>query len=64
MESREANVVRLRFDRRKLSAETLVRRVLDRYAISDIAIVEPDIESIVRRLYLEGYGGTARVEPP
>ena len=64
VESREANVVRLRFDRRKLSAETLVRRVLDRYAISDIAIVEPDIESIVRRLYLEGYGGTARVEPP
>ena len=28
---------------------------MDRYAISDIAIVEPDIESIVRRIYTEGY---------
>jgi ABC-type uncharacterized transport system ATPase subunit len=32
-----------------------VRRVLERYGVSDIAIVEPDIESIVRKLYLEGY---------
>jgi ABC-2 type transport system ATP-binding protein len=52
---REQNVVHLRFDRRTQSAESMVRRVLERYRVSDIAIVEPDIESIVRKLYLEGY---------
>jgi ABC-2 type transport system ATP-binding protein len=52
---REQNVAHLRFDRRTQSAESMVRRVLERYRVSDIAIVEPDIESIVRRLYLEGY---------
>jgi ABC-2 type transport system ATP-binding protein len=55
IESRESNVVRVRFDRREQSAEAMIRRVMERYAISDIAIVEPDIETIVRRLYLEGY---------
>jgi ABC-2 type transport system ATP-binding protein len=55
VEGREANVVRLRFDRRLTSAEALVRRVMESYAISDLALVEPDIESIVRRIYLEGY---------
>jgi ABC-2 type transport system ATP-binding protein len=61
--SREANLVRLRFERRTLSAEALVRRVMERYSISDIAIVEPDIESIVRRLYLEGYQAAIPVNP-
>jgi ABC-2 type transport system ATP-binding protein len=56
VESREGSVVRLRFDRRMTSAEALVREVLEKYSIADIAIVEPDIESIVRRLYLDGYG--------
>lgn len=55
VESREGNVVRLRFDRRRTSAEALVRRAMERYALSDIAIVEPDIDSIVRRIYREGY---------
>jgi ABC-2 type transport system ATP-binding protein len=57
VESREGSIVRLRFDRRVTSAEALVRAVLERYAIADLAIVEPDIESIVRRLYLDGYAG-------
>jgi ABC-2 type transport system ATP-binding protein len=55
LEGREANVVRLRFNRRELTAEALIRRVTERYQIVDVAIVEPDIESIVRRIYLEGY---------
>ncbi|MBV9438604.1 MAG: ATP-binding cassette domain-containing protein [Candidatus Eremiobacteraeota bacterium] len=55
VESRELNVVRLRFNRRALTAEALIRRVTERYQISDVAITEPDIESIVRRIYLEGY---------
>jgi ABC-2 type transport system ATP-binding protein len=63
VESREQNVVRLRFDRRTQSVEGLVLRVLEQYRVSDIAIVEPDIETIVRRLYLEGYGAPAGVSP-
>jgi ABC-2 type transport system ATP-binding protein len=55
VEHRDSSVVRVRFDRREQSAEAMIRRVMERYAISDIAIVEPDIETIVRRLYLEGY---------
>jgi ABC-2 type transport system ATP-binding protein len=63
VQSREQNVVHLRFDRRVQSVEALVRRVLERYRVSDIAIVEPDIETIVRRLYLEGYATPASVSP-
>ena len=55
LESREGNIVRLRFNRRALTAEALIRRVMERYAISDVSIIEPDIDSIVRRIYLEGY---------
>jgi ABC-2 type transport system ATP-binding protein len=47
--------IRLRFDRRTLTAEALIRRVTERYAITDVAIVEPEMEDIVRRIYLEGY---------
>ncbi|HEY0615659.1 MAG TPA: ATP-binding cassette domain-containing protein [Candidatus Elarobacter sp.] len=55
VESRELNLVRLRFNRRELTAEALIRRVTDLYQITDVSIIEPDIESIVRRIYLEGY---------
>jgi ABC-2 type transport system ATP-binding protein len=55
LESREANVVRLRFDRRRVSADVLIRRAMEQYAISDIAIIEPEIDTIVRRIYREGY---------
>jgi ABC-2 type transport system ATP-binding protein len=55
IESREGVVVRLRFDRRRLSAEALIRRVMERYPISDVSIIEPDIDTIVRRIYVEGY---------
>jgi ABC-type uncharacterized transport system ATPase subunit len=47
-----------------VSAEAVVRRVMAQYAISDIAIVEPDIESIVRRLYVEGYAVPANAVQP
>ena len=53
--SREANLVRLRFDRRTLSAEALIRRVMERCTVSDVSIIEPDIDTIVRRIYREGY---------
>ena len=55
VEAREGVTLRLRFDRRAVSAEALIRRVLERYTIAEIAIIEPDIETIIRRIYLEGY---------
>jgi ABC-2 type transport system ATP-binding protein len=55
IEHSEPLTVRLRFDRRTITAEALIRRVTERYAITDVAIVEPEIEDIVRRIYLEGY---------
>ena len=55
MESREGDVVRLRFDRRTVAAEDLIRRVADRYCISDLSLEEPELEDIIRRIYLEGY---------
>ncbi|GAC1300768.1 MAG: ATP-binding cassette domain-containing protein [Vulcanimicrobiaceae bacterium] len=53
--AREGHSVQLRFDRRTISAEALVRRVTEYYQITDIAIIEPDIETIVRRIYTDGY---------
>jgi viologen exporter family transport system ATP-binding protein len=53
--SREGPTIQFRFDRRAVSAETLIRRVADAYCVSDLAIQEPELESIIRRIYLEGY---------
>ena len=33
----------------------LIRRVADRYRVIDVSIEEPELESIIRRIYLEGY---------
>jgi ABC-2 type transport system ATP-binding protein len=52
---RDGSIARLRFNRHEVTAETLIRRVLDTYRITDLAIEEPDIDSIVRRIYTEGY---------
>jgi ABC-2 type transport system ATP-binding protein len=46
---------RVRFDRRTVSAEALIRRVAERYSVRDITIEEPDLESIIRLIYREGY---------
>jgi ABC-2 type transport system ATP-binding protein len=46
---------RFRFDRRTTSAEALIRKVADKYRVSDISIEEPELESIIRRIYREGY---------
>ena len=63
VESREGNVVRLRFERRRTSAEALIRRVMNDYEISDLQIIEPDIDGIVRRIYVEGYQDGAAGTP-
>jgi ABC-2 type transport system ATP-binding protein len=58
VESHEGDVWRLRFDRRSVPVEVLIRRVADRYSVSDLSIEEPELESIIRRIYLEGYSET------
>jgi len=55
LESHVANVVRLRFDRKAISADQLIRRVTERYRVEDVSIEEPELESIIRRIYVEGY---------
>ena len=59
----DRTVARFRFDRRTMSAETLIRRVADRYCVSDISIEEPELESIIRRIYREGYAAEPDEEP-
>jgi len=55
LESRAGNVVRLRFDRKAISADQLIRRVTEAYRVIDVSIEEPELESIIRRIYVEGY---------
>src|SRR5579875_2528556 len=56
----QGNVVHLRFDRRRVTAEQLIRQVTERCTIRDVSIVEPELEDIIRRIYLEGYRTQAR----
>ena len=43
------------FDRKAISADQLIRRVTERYRVEDVSIEEPELESIIRRIYVEGY---------
>jgi ABC-2 type transport system ATP-binding protein len=44
----------LRFNRAEISAADLIARVAARYRLRDLTIEEPEIEAIVRRIYVEG----------
>jgi len=44
----------LQFNRLETTAAELIAEVAARYPLHDLTIEEPDIESIVRRIYLEG----------
>jgi ABC-2 type transport system ATP-binding protein len=55
VESRDGPVVRLRFERDRISAEQLIRQVTERYGVTDLSIEEPELESIIRHIYREGY---------
>src|SRR5712691_10755009 len=44
----------LQFNRLETTAAELIAEVAERYPLHDLTIEEPDIESIVRRIYLEG----------
>lgn len=53
--ARDAMIVRLRFDRKHVRADDLIRRVTEAYCVTDVSIEEPELESIIRRIYIEGY---------
>ena len=53
--SNDHGVVRYRFDRRRVRADQLIRQATERFELRDVTIEEPDLESIIRRIYLEGY---------
>jgi len=53
--SNDHGVVRYRFDRRRARADQLIRQATERFELRDVTIEEPDLESIIRRIYLEGY---------
>ncbi len=55
VESQSGDIVRLRFDRKTISADQLIRRVADDYGVIDVSLEEPELESIIRRIYVEGY---------
>ena len=46
---------RFRFDRNLQRASLLVRQASERYSVEDVSLEEPDLESIIRRIYVEGY---------
>jgi ABC-2 type transport system ATP-binding protein len=50
---------RFRFDRNLQRADLLVRQASERYRVEDVSLEEPDLESIIRRIYVEGYGNRA-----
>jgi ABC-2 type transport system ATP-binding protein len=52
---RDGAAVRFRFDRNRQRADVLVRQASERYRVEDVSIEEPDLESIIRRIYVEGY---------
>lgn len=49
------STARFRFDRNTERADLLVRQASERYCIDDVSLEEPDLESIIRRIYVEGY---------
>jgi len=49
------STARFRFDRNLQRADLLVRQASERYRVEDVSLEEPDLESIIRRIYVEGY---------
>ncbi len=63
LESLTKNIARLQFDRKEISADQLIRRVADAYCVTDVSIEEPELESIIRRIYTEGYASPSDGPP-
>ena len=55
LESSDGRSARFRFDRNLERADLLIRQASERYNLEDVTLEEPDLESIIRRIYVEGY---------
>jgi ABC-2 type transport system ATP-binding protein len=55
--------LRIKFDRNKATASEMISMVSERYAIHDLTVEEPEIESVIRRIYEEGLDETALEQP-
>ncbi|MGB6061790.1 MAG: ATP-binding cassette domain-containing protein [Candidatus Aquilonibacter sp.] len=55
LESSDGLCARFRFDRNLERADLLIRQASERYNLEDVTLEEPDLESIIRRIYVEGY---------
>jgi ABC-2 type transport system ATP-binding protein len=55
LEAVDGASARFRFDRNAQRADLLVRQASERYPVEDVSLEEPDLESIIRRIYVEGY---------
>jgi ABC-2 type transport system ATP-binding protein len=53
----------IRFDRQTVNPADLIAAVAASHRVLDVAIEEPEIEDIVRRIYEEGIGGNGVSEP-
>jgi ABC-2 type transport system ATP-binding protein len=55
LESSDGITARFRFDRNRERADLLIREASERYHLEDVTLEEPELESIIRRIYTEGY---------
>jgi ABC-2 type transport system ATP-binding protein len=55
----DAMSAQFRFDGAVQRADLLIRQASERYSLQDVTLEEPDLESIIRRIYVEGYGTRA-----
>ncbi len=63
LESGDGTNARFRFDRNRERAAALIRQASERYSLEDVTLEEPDLESIIRRIYVEGYGTRPEQSP-
>ena len=63
LEHVERNVARFAFERATISADRLIAAVAARYPVEDVSIEEPDLEGIIRHIYLEGISPSEVLRP-
>jgi len=63
LEAVDRNVARFAFDRDAISADRLIAAVAERYPVQDVSLEEPDLEGIIRRIYLEGISPSEVLRP-
>ena len=63
LESCDGTTARFRFDRNRERVDLLIRQASERYSLEDVTLEEPDLESIIRRIYVEGYDAAAQESP-